>query len=163
MIFTEAAPSDGHRDARRGGDTERVDGELVLVDVSLLLEDVVQVPDLDAPVDGGGDDLVVGADHQGLDLHDPLEVGRHPLDEGPVLHVPDQQLLPYPSHGQLVALGEDDVGGGVEPLGNVPHTVWQLQLLDLVLRYVPEDEPIQDSSTAPLLVLNITKIRFGSD
>ena len=105
----------------------------MFVNMPLLLEYVVEVPDLDAPVDGGGDDLVVGSDHQGLDLHDPLEVSRHPLDEGAVIHVPDQQLLAYSRHGQLVALGEDDVGGGVEPLGDVPHSVRQEESLDLFL------------------------------
>ena len=39
----------------------------------LLLEDVVEIPDLDAPVDRRRDDTVVGADHQRLDLHNPLE------------------------------------------------------------------------------------------
>ena len=45
----------------------------MLVDVPLLLEDVVEIPDLDAPVDRRRDDTVVGADHQRLDLHNPLE------------------------------------------------------------------------------------------
>ena len=44
----------------------------MLVDVPLLLEDVVEIPDLDAPVDRRRDDTVVGADHQRLDLHNPL-------------------------------------------------------------------------------------------
>ena len=34
--------------------------------------------------------------------------------------------LPDPCHSQLVSLGEDDVGGGVEPLGDVPHAVREL-------------------------------------
>ena len=45
----------------------------MLVDVPLLLKDVVEVPDLDAPVDGGGDDTVVSANHQRLDLNNSLE------------------------------------------------------------------------------------------
>ena len=45
----------------------------MLIDVPLLLEDVVEIPDLDAPVDRRCDDTVVGADHQRLDLHNPLE------------------------------------------------------------------------------------------
>ena len=44
----------------------------MLVDVPLLLEDVVEIPDLDAPVDRRRDNTVVGADHQRLDLHNPL-------------------------------------------------------------------------------------------
>ena len=90
---TQTAPGHRHRDPRRGGDAQGINGQLVLVNVPLLLEDVVQVPDLDAPVDGRGDDLIVGANHQGLDLDNPLEVGRHPLDHVPGLHVPHKQLL----------------------------------------------------------------------
>ena len=45
----------------------------MLVDVSLLLKDVVEVPDLDAAVDGGSDDTVVSANHQRLDLHNSLQ------------------------------------------------------------------------------------------
>ena len=55
----EAAPGHRHRYPRRGGDAQRVNGQLVFVNVPLLLEDVVQVPDLDASVDGRGDDLIV--------------------------------------------------------------------------------------------------------
>ena len=49
----------------------------MLVDVSLLLKDVVEVPDLDAPVDGGSNDTVVSANHQRLDLHNSLERRRY--------------------------------------------------------------------------------------
>ena len=82
----------------------------MLVDVPLLLKDVVEVPDLDAPVDGGSDDTVVTANHQRLDLHNSLEeegvpytkkrrtqyleVGHHPLNQVPGLHVPAEQFLP---------------------------------------------------------------------
>ena len=65
----------------------------MLVNVPLLLKDVVQVPDLDASVDGRGDDLIVGANHKGLYLNNSLEVGCHPLDQVPSFHVPYQQLL----------------------------------------------------------------------
>ena len=85
----------------------------MLVDVPLLLKDVVEVPDLDAPVDGGSDYTVVSADHQRLDLHNSLEgegvphnedgktgqtenleVSDHPLDQVASLHVPAEQFLP---------------------------------------------------------------------
>ena len=52
---------------------DRVNCQAVLVDVPLLLKDVVEVPDLDAPVDGGSDNTVVSANHQRLDLHNSLE------------------------------------------------------------------------------------------
>ena len=65
----------------------------MFVNVPLLLKDVVKVPDLNASVDGGGDDLIVGANHKGLYLNNPLEVGRHPLDQVTSFHVPHQQLL----------------------------------------------------------------------
>ena len=45
----------------------------MLVDVPLLLKNVVEVPDLDAPVDGGSNNTVVSANHQRLDLHNSLE------------------------------------------------------------------------------------------
>ena len=83
----------------------------MLVDVPLLLKDVVEVPDLDAAVDGGSDDTVVSANHQRLDLHNSLqeeegvthttktktkdlEVGDHPFDQVASLHVPTEQFLP---------------------------------------------------------------------
>ena len=40
-----------------------------------LFEYVVHVPDLDGPVDGGGDDGVPAADRQRLDVDDAGEVG----------------------------------------------------------------------------------------
>ena len=46
LFCTYATPGDDDSDAGLGGDAERVDGELVLVYVVLLLEDVVQVPHL---------------------------------------------------------------------------------------------------------------------
>ena len=77
-----------------GGDTDGLYRHAVFVDVPLFLKDVVKVPDLDAPVDGGSEDEVVRADHQGLDLDDPLEVSAHLLDQVTGLHVPAQQLIP---------------------------------------------------------------------
>ena len=85
-----------------------VNCQAVLVDVPLLLKDVVEVPDLDAPVDGGSDDTVFTANHQRLDLHNSLkgendrekghiknlEVSHHPFDQVASLHVPAEQLLP---------------------------------------------------------------------
>ena len=76
-----------------------------------LLKDVVEIPDLDAPVDGGSDNTVVCANHQRLDLHNSLkeegvqskhkkarskdlEVGNHPFDQVASLHVPAEQFLP---------------------------------------------------------------------
>ena len=53
----------------------------MLVDVALLLKDMVEVPDLDAPVDGGSDDTVVSADHQRLDLHNSLKGEGVPCEE----------------------------------------------------------------------------------
>ena len=50
-----------------------VNCQAVLIDVPLLLKDVVEVPDLDAPVDGGSDNTVVSANHQRLDLNNSLE------------------------------------------------------------------------------------------
>ena len=47
----------------------------MLVDVVILFEDVVEVPDLDAPVDGRGDDWVLSAHNQALDVHNTLEMG----------------------------------------------------------------------------------------
>ena len=44
----------------------------MLVDVVLLLEDVVQVPHLDAPVNGAREHGVLRFRYQGLDLDDPL-------------------------------------------------------------------------------------------
>ena len=160
----------------------------MLVNVPLLLKDVVKIPDLDASVNGRGDDLIVGANHKGLYLNNPLEVGRHPLDQVTSFHVPHQQLLsvnkikyfrlllygtkyalsaerepkeslsliyfsPDSCHSKLVTLGEDNVGGGVEPLGDVPYTIGELQFLNSLLRHMPEYEPIEDSGAAPLLIL----------
>ena len=51
------------------------DSQLVLVDVVFLLEDEVQVPHLDAPVDRAGEHCVLGGRHQGLDLYNPLNTG----------------------------------------------------------------------------------------
>ena len=44
----------------------------MLVDVVLLLKDVVEVPHLDASVNGACENGVLGFRHQGLDLDDPL-------------------------------------------------------------------------------------------
>ena len=44
----------------------------MLVDVVLLLKDVVQVPHLDASVNGACENGVLGFRYQGLDLDDPL-------------------------------------------------------------------------------------------
>ena len=43
---TYAAPGDDDGNARLGGDAEGINGQIVLVDVMLLLEDVVKVPHL---------------------------------------------------------------------------------------------------------------------
>ncbi len=43
-----------------------------------LLEDVLEVPDLDAAVHGGGEHTVFLAEDQGFHLDNPLEVGRQP-------------------------------------------------------------------------------------
>ena len=66
---------------------------------------------------------------------------------------------PYSRHGELVTLGEDDVGRGVESLGDVPHAIGKLQLLDSLIRHMPEDEPIENCGTAPLLVLKVKFIK----
>ena len=83
----------------------------MLVDVPLLLKDVVEIPDLDAPVDGGSNNTVVSSNHQRLDLHnsleeesvcqtnkqgqtEDLEVSDHPLHQVASLHVPAEQFLP---------------------------------------------------------------------
>ena len=47
----------------------------------VLLEDVVEVPDLDAAVQGGGDHQVVPPRHQGHHVQDTLEVGRDHLHQ----------------------------------------------------------------------------------
>ena len=60
----------------------------------ILLEDVVEVPDLDAPVQAGGDDAVVSARCQWDHVQDPLEMRRHDLAEPLCLQGPDIQLLP---------------------------------------------------------------------
>ena len=57
----------------------------MLVDVVILLEDVIEVPDLDAPVDGRGDDWVLSAHNQALDVHNTLEVGVQDLELGIVV------------------------------------------------------------------------------
>ena len=57
----------------------------MLVDVVILFEDVVEVPDLDAPVDGRGDDWVLSSYHQALDVHNTLEVGVQDLELGIVV------------------------------------------------------------------------------
>ena len=62
-------------------------------------------------------------------------------------------ISPDSCHSKLVALGEDDVGGGVEPLGDVPHAIGKLQFLDSFLRHMPEYEPIEDGGATPLLIL----------
>ena len=64
----EALPCDSDSDPCLGGDADVVDGQLVFVNVMILLEDVVQVPDLDAPVQAGGDDAVVPAGGQRDDV-----------------------------------------------------------------------------------------------
>ena len=53
----------------------------LLVDVVVLLEDVVEVPDLDAAVQGGGDHQVVPPRHQGHHVQDTLEVRRDNLHQ----------------------------------------------------------------------------------
>ena len=52
--------------------------------------------DLDAPVDGGGDDGVLLADHEGADVDDALEVRAEHLAQLLRLQAPDVQLLPDP-------------------------------------------------------------------
>ena len=47
-------------------------GQLMLVNVVLLLKDVVEIPHLDASVDGAGEHGVLSSRYQGLDLNDPL-------------------------------------------------------------------------------------------
>ena len=47
----------------------------------VLLEDVVEVPDLDAAVQGGGEHQVVPPRHQGHHVQDTLEVGRDNLHQ----------------------------------------------------------------------------------
>ena len=66
------------------GDTDAIYGQLVLVDVMHLLEDVVEVPDLDASVDGGGDDTVFFTIDQRLYLNDPLKVSTDRFDKLPI-------------------------------------------------------------------------------
>ena len=44
----------------------------MLVNVVLLLKDVVEIPHLDAAVDGAGEHGVLSSRYQGLDLNDPL-------------------------------------------------------------------------------------------
>ena len=60
----------------------------------ILLEDVVEVPDLDAPVQAGGDDAVVSASSQGDHVQDSLEMSRDHLAESLRVQGPDIQLLP---------------------------------------------------------------------
>ena len=59
----------------------------------VLLEDVVEVPDLDAPVEAGGDDAVLSAGQRD-DVQDSLEVSGDDLAESLSLHGPDVKLLP---------------------------------------------------------------------
>ena len=61
----------------------------------ILLEDVVEVPDLDAPVQTGGDDAVVSASCQWNHVQDSLEVSRHNLAQPFRLQGPDVKLLPF--------------------------------------------------------------------
>ncbi len=49
-----------------------------------LLEDVLEVPDLDAAVHGGGEDTVLLTEYQGLHLDYPLEVGRQAAYKAPI-------------------------------------------------------------------------------
>ena len=70
--LTNATSGDDHRNLCWSTDAQAIDGQLVLVDVVLLLKDEVQVPDLDAAIDGAGEDGVLSGRHQGLDLNDPL-------------------------------------------------------------------------------------------
>jgi hypothetical protein len=49
-----------------------------------LLKDVLQVPDLDAAVHGGGEDTVLLAKDQGFHLDNPLEVGRQAAYKAPI-------------------------------------------------------------------------------
>ena len=83
----------------------------MLVDVVLLLKDVVEVPHLDASVNGACEHGVLCFRYQGLDLDDPLwnksvelkgtpieignlEVSYQPLDQTSSVHVPHDDLLP---------------------------------------------------------------------
>ena len=50
----------------------------------VLLEDVVEVPDLDAAVQGGADHQVVTPRHQRHHVQDTLEVGRDNLHQSEV-------------------------------------------------------------------------------
>ena len=56
------------------GDTDVVNGQLVFINVMILLKDVVEVPDLDAPVQAGGDDAVISASSQRDHVQDSLEM-----------------------------------------------------------------------------------------
>jgi hypothetical protein len=49
-----------------------------------LLEDVLEVPDLDAAVHGGSEHTVLLAKDQGFHLDNPLEVGRQPAYKAPI-------------------------------------------------------------------------------
>ena len=46
----------------------------MFVNVVILLEDVVEVPDLDTPVQAGGDDAVISASSQRDHVQDSLEM-----------------------------------------------------------------------------------------
>ena len=60
----------------------------------VLLEDVVEVPDLDAPVQAGGDDAVLSAGGQRDHVQNSLEMSRDHLAESLRLHGPDVKFLP---------------------------------------------------------------------
>ena len=61
----------------------------MFVDVVILLEDVVEVPDLDTPVQTGGDDAVVSSSCQWNHVQDSLEMSRHYLAQPLRIQRPD--------------------------------------------------------------------------
>ena len=103
----------------------------MFVNVVILLEDVVEVPDLDAPVDGGGDDGVLSADNQALDVYNALEMGVQHFGQLLCLHVPNIELLPDPRHCVLVLGREDEAAGDPGLLVHISDIVREEEVLCL--------------------------------
>ena len=124
----------------------------MFVNVVILFKDVVEVPDLDAPVDGGGDDGVLSAHHQTLDIHNALEMGVQHLGQLLRLHVPDIELLPDSRHCVLVLGREDKAAGDPGLLVHIPDIVRKQKILGLSAINTPELEAPHASSDGPLLI-----------
>ena len=110
----EVPDSDGAARRRHrptlAGDGDAFDGAIETIDGVDVLVDIVEVPDLDRLVDGGGDELVARrtASGDGAQRNDPAEVRVQRLDEVADRRVPDVENVANGGNDELAFLREDD-------------------------------------------------------